>query len=262
MTNKEASRIERLRELGFNNFIKKFNDKFSEGFEYVNGYTSGDSPFNMKCKTCGDITTRNGQIVRRGKVMTCDNCIEINKTKKQLARDVQNILKREELKQQQKIDQLVKNELAVIAKRERDIKLIKYCNECGELFAATYVKAICCSDICKRKYNNRYNETNRRHKLRDNGKIDYSISIRSIITKNGDVCHICLDRCDCDDYYINNDGHFIAGEQYPSIDHVIPVSHGGTHTWDNVKLAHRGCNSLKSDGLCYGGVNEQMRLSI
>lgn len=34
---------------------------------------------------------------------------------------------------------------------------------------------------------------------------------------------------------------------YPSIDHIIPVSHGGTHTWDNVELAHRYCNGVKSD---------------
>lgn len=29
--------------------------------------------------------------------------------------------------------------------------------------------------------------------------------------------------------------------------HVLPVVKGGTHTWDNVQLAHRGCNSSKDD---------------
>mgnify|MGYP000054459347 CR=1 FL=1 len=30
-----------------------------------------------------------------------------------------------------------------------------------------------------------------------------------------------------------------------SIDHVIPLCEGGTHTWPNVALAHKGCNSAK-----------------
>jgi 5-methylcytosine-specific restriction endonuclease McrA len=32
-----------------------------------------------------------------------------------------------------------------------------------------------------------------------------------------------------------------------SIDHIIPVSKGGTHTWDNVQLAHYKCNIIKSN---------------
>lgn len=32
----------------------------------------------------------------------------------------------------------------------------------------------------------------------------------------------------------------------PTVDHIIPVSRAGTHTWDNVQLAHALCNSLKS----------------
>lgn len=34
---------------------------------------------------------------------------------------------------------------------------------------------------------------------------------------------------------------------YPTVDHVIPLSKGGAHTWDNVKLAHFYCNSSKAD---------------
>ena len=31
-------------------------------------------------------------------------------------------------------------------------------------------------------------------------------------------------------------------------DHIIPVSRGGAHSYDNCQLAHRICNSLKLDG--------------
>jgi 5-methylcytosine-specific restriction endonuclease McrA len=32
-----------------------------------------------------------------------------------------------------------------------------------------------------------------------------------------------------------------------SFDHVIPESAGGGWTWDNLQLAHRGCNVMRGD---------------
>jgi 5-methylcytosine-specific restriction endonuclease McrA len=32
-----------------------------------------------------------------------------------------------------------------------------------------------------------------------------------------------------------------------TIEHVQPLTHGGTHTWDNVKPAHAKCNFDKGD---------------
>jgi 5-methylcytosine-specific restriction endonuclease McrA len=34
-----------------------------------------------------------------------------------------------------------------------------------------------------------------------------------------------------------------------TLDHVIPLSRGGTHTWDNVKPAHWQCNMTKGNGI-------------
>lgn len=34
-----------------------------------------------------------------------------------------------------------------------------------------------------------------------------------------------------------------------TIDHVIPLSQGGTHTWDNVKAAHAKCNFDKANAI-------------
>ena len=33
----------------------------------------------------------------------------------------------------------------------------------------------------------------------------------------------------------------------PSMDHILPLSKGGLHTWDNVQLAHYICNSLRGN---------------
>lgn len=34
-----------------------------------------------------------------------------------------------------------------------------------------------------------------------------------------------------------------------TVDHRIPISKGGTHTWDNVRAAHAKCNFDKGDDL-------------
>ncbi len=58
-----------------------------------------------------------------------------------------------------------------------------------------------------------------------------------IFERDGWVCQICHELVD-----ETMDGHKPLG---PTLDHIIPVSRGGTHTWDNVQLAHRRCNSRK-----------------
>lgn len=32
-----------------------------------------------------------------------------------------------------------------------------------------------------------------------------------------------------------------------TLDHVVPITLGGPHTWDNVRTAHLRCNQLKGD---------------
>ena len=51
------------------------------------------------------------------------------------------------------------------------------------------------------------------------------------------TCHICGGPVD----------HTVDGNNPlgPSLDHVIPLSAGGAHSYDNVRLAHRKCNTVK-----------------
>ena len=37
------------------------------------------------------------------------------------------------------------------------------------------------------------------------------------------------------------------GPTYPTLDHIIPLAKGGTHTWNNVQCACAMCNSEKRD---------------
>lgn len=69
---------------------------------------------------------------------------------------------------------------------------------------------------------------------------DKTITLRALIARDNGVCQICgkpTDDCD-----ITN-GHI--GRMYPTLDHIIPLSKGGAHTWDNVQLAHMHCNAGK-----------------
>ena len=53
------------------------------------------------------------------------------------------------------------------------------------------------------------------------------------------ICHLCDNRIN---RYLRLPNWWAA-----TIDHVIPISEGGTHTWDNVKAAHAKCNWDKAN---------------
>jgi 5-methylcytosine-specific restriction endonuclease McrA len=71
---------------------------------------------------------------------------------------------------------------------------------------------------------------------------DEGITLKKVRAKYHDVCQIC--GLMVDDTAIEN-GHI--KRLYPTIDHIIPLSKGGTHTWENVRLAHMSCNAGKRD---------------
>lgn len=71
---------------------------------------------------------------------------------------------------------------------------------------------------------------------------DESVTLKQVRVKCKDICQICGKPIDAT--AIEN-GHI--KRLYPTIDHIIPLSKGGTHTWDNVRLAHMSCNAGKRD---------------
>ena len=69
------------------------------------------------------------------------------------------------------------------------------------------------------------------------------------------MCSLCGGICNWGDYIIK-DNNFIAGDYYPSIDHIKPIAKGGLHEWNNIQLAHRICNTNKRDRYTLGGVSQ------
>ncbi|MEV4440827.1 HNH endonuclease [Streptomyces sp. NPDC049577] len=52
-------------------------------------------------------------------------------------------------------------------------------------------------------------------------------------------CHLCARP-------IPRDVHFLDPEA-ATVDHVVPLARGGTHTYVNMRPAHRRCNASKND---------------
>jgi len=75
-------------------------------------------------------------------------------------------------------------------------------------------------------------------------RVDYEpgITLQKVIQRDSGICQICGKPIDKTSF--NGKG---CGALYPTIDHIIPLSKGGGHTWNNVQLAHLICNSTKGD---------------
>lgn len=80
-------------------------------------------------------------------------------------------------------------------------------------------------------------------------EFDESISLHLLISRDNGICQICGKPVNSND--IENGR---IGGNYPSLDHIIPLSKGGTHTWGNVQLAHLSCNAKKHNHIVQKGV--------
>lgn len=67
------------------------------------------------------------------------------------------------------------------------------------------------------------------------------ITLGRVIKRDGNICRICGKPIDITDRSSKG-----IGNKYPTIDHIVPISKGGSHTWQNVQLAHMICNSRKN----------------
>lgn len=114
-----------------------------------------------------------------------------------------------------------------------------FCPVCGA--ETTRIKF--CSDKCRLKAKDKRIKARRRARIKA-VIVDADISLKEVYRRDKGICHICGMACDWDDHKWRGNA-FITGRLYPTIDHVIPLAEGGTHGWDNVRLAHQCCNSMK-----------------
>lgn len=73
------------------------------------------------------------------------------------------------------------------------------------------------------------------------------IAWRQIAEKYDMKCAICGCKVDPGNRWTGKNGRTCFGGKYPTVDHIIPLKHGGTDTFDNVQLTCKHCNSVKGD---------------
>jgi 5-methylcytosine-specific restriction endonuclease McrA len=140
------------------------------------------------------------------------------------------------------------------------------CGECGVMFLQYNEKQKYCSLKCERKNaKKRHPPVGKlRKRMRKYGtqKRDKGVTLRAVMARDKGICHICGGKVNISDHTHDERGFFICGSNYPTIDHVLPLSRGGGHTWDNVRLSHHLCNSVKGNREAYAAPNGQMRFAI
>lgn len=125
--------------------------------------------------------------------------------------------------------------------KEKEAKKIHgICCVCGKPFETYNPAQKTCSKECGRKLQNAHRDK----RIPKEQIVDKDITLEALYKRDSGVCYLCGKKCDWDDKQY---GH--VGPKYPTIEHIIPISRGGLHSWDNVRLAHFGCNCKKADEL-------------
>ena len=219
---------------------KRYINERTPGFEYAGNFTGIDGYVDLKCKTCGTVFTRSFVSVKQG-TATCPTCREQERQERKRVRAIRKAEERQRRKEQRKIETARRKAEQEKERERKHILKLHACPVCGTITA----RGKYCSETCAKRVENKTREIRRRTRMRSL-PMDSDITIEGLYRRDNGRCHICGMLCLPDDYEIRG-GQKQCGDYYPSIDHVIPLARGGSHTWNNVKLAHRRCNSYKRD---------------
>lgn len=209
---------------------KEFIKNYHPEWEYLSGDSIGsDGKITIKHK-CGYVVDKSAITIRRkNRILKCEACTK------------ESIAKRKEesrhIKAKKKADALKERKIQRMYKSAKQVSM-GVCIQCNSLYIKTQENKIYCSDKCKNQ--NKYF-------LKDGYR--YLFPLKEVFKRDNGICYLCGELCDWDDYRIVN-GVTIYGNRYPSRDHIIPKSKvldNNTNTWENIRLAHRICNSYKRD---------------
>lgn len=112
----------------------------------------------------------------------------------------------------------------------------RLCPECGARTLSHHVprddNGYCSATCCLK-------QKRRRRRARQAGAGSKTLSFRQVAERDGWVCALCSK--DVDPTLL------VPHPHAATLDHVLPLARGGTHTMDNAQLAHFICNSVKRD---------------
>lgn len=116
------------------------------------------------------------------------------------------------------------------------------CPECEGRFTPEYgdKRNKFCSSVCGTRYNRRIGKARRRARRLSNGPCEF-VDPFKVFTRHHWHCQSC-------GKFTPRGARGTIGKDAPELDHIIPLSKGGTHTHDNCQLLCRECNGNKADG--------------
>lgn len=111
------------------------------------------------------------------------------------------------------------------------------CYGCSRGMAMHRGKRTTCSSVCREGLRS---ERKRQERLKDQGRGGGDPLM--VFERDGWVCKMC----GCATPRASRGTYEPTA---PELDHMVPLSKGGHHTWANVQCACRKCNQMKSDRL-------------
>lgn len=123
------------------------------------------------------------------------------------------------------------------------------CKECGNSFAPEYgnKRRSYCSGPCLRRAMKRQARKKERARLRL--AVSENVNPTTVFERDGWRCQCCRKAT-------TRERRGTYHPRAPELDHIIPLSKGGDHTYRNTQLLCRACNAAKSDN----DQGQQMRL--
>lgn len=109
------------------------------------------------------------------------------------------------------------------------------CEHCSVLFGARLDSP---GRFCSLTCTNLFQGGGDRPRREDRFRIAKSRRI-AIYTRDKWVCQVCLEPVDCDADSLS--------DWFPSLDHIVPRSHGGSDEDSNLRTLHRWCNSVRGN---------------
>lgn len=221
-----------------------------QGFDLV-----GDK--SVKCRKCGREFERSAHWLRYGNPF-CPECEKDAALERKRIRSIQ-IKARSIAREKEKLERNPRGLSSYQLKREALLDVPHICEVCGTTYTARdrinnenfkyNIDTGCCSNVCakkrtrRRQRENGYPKNHLQRARRYGCVYDSSVTLKKLIERDGLRCAICGELCDQND----NKWSQYFGPKSPTIDHIQPLSQGGSHTWDNVQIAHAICNSIKGD---------------
>lgn len=118
---------------------------------------------------------------------------------------------------------------------------VRKCQTCdSKLDLAASAKKKQCDECRAAAKIRRDNISHLRRTLRVSAQQTETVDKKKVFARDRYHCWICLGICK---------PKWTRGDPAsPTLDHVIPISKGGSHSYDNCRCAHDVCNRMKNDG--------------